>query len=82
MSEDDLLILAGLNDAGDCAVAVEDLFPAVLLLSQVVGRTAREFYAPQALIPALTKPWTVEVGVDVLRRSIPHVGVSGSTSLN
>src|SRR5438128_871867 len=77
-----LPLLRGLNGAGDCAVAVEDRFSAVLLLSQVVGRTAGEFYAPQALIPAVTKPWTVEVGVDVLRRSIPNVGVSGSTSLN
>jgi hypothetical protein len=40
VSADELLILAGLNDAGDCAVVVEGLFPAVLLAG-ALQKTAR-----------------------------------------
>jgi len=81
VSRDELLTLAALNDVGDCGVFVGGLYPAVLLLSHVHRRSAAEFYAPSRIIPVLTQRWTPELGLDVLRRSVPAVDTArGSAS--
>src|SRR5262249_18508303 len=72
--QDELLILTALNDVGDCGMFVGRFRPAVLLLSHVHGRSADAFYAPSRLVPVLTQPWTPELGLDALRRSVPAVG--------
>ena len=74
VSQDELLVLTALNDVGDCGVFLDDLYPAVLLLSHVQRRSADEFYAPSRIVPVLTQPWTPELGLDALRRSVPAVG--------
>src|SRR5262249_2108345 len=73
LSQDELLVLTALNDVGDCGVFVDGLYPAVLLLSNVQRRSADEFYAPSRIVPVLTQPWTPELGLDALRRSVPTV---------
>lgn len=73
VSQDELLVLTALNDVGDCGVFVDGLYPAVLLLSHVQRRSADEFYAPSRIVPVLTQPWTPELGLDALRRSVPTV---------
>ena len=73
VSQDELLVLTALNDVGDCGVFVDGLYPAVLLLSHVQRRSAAEFYAPSTIVPVLTQPWTPDLGLDALRRSVPTV---------
>jgi hypothetical protein len=73
ITQDELLILTALNDVGDCGIFVGGLCPAVLLLSHVHGRSAGELYAPSRIVPVLTHPWTPELSLDVLRRSVPAV---------
>ncbi len=76
VSENELLVLAAVNDAGDCGIVLGDLVPAVLLLSHVHRWNADGFYAPSGLVAALTQPWTPELSVDVLRRSVVAVDPS------
>lgn len=69
-AERDLLILAGMNDPGDCAIFFQGLSPAVLLLSHLETRGAEALYPPSEFIPVLAPPWSPELAVDVLSRSI------------
>ena len=81
VSQDELLVLTALNDVGDCGISVGGLYPAVLMLSHVHGRSADEFYAPSRIVPLLTQPWTPDLGLDALRRSVPAVDTAhGSVS--
>jgi len=70
-AERDLLVFAGMNDPGDCAILYRGLSPAVLLLSHLESRSAEALYPPSRVIPILIQPWSPELAVDVLRRSIP-----------
>lgn len=71
VAERDLLVIAGMNDAGDCAIFDHGLSPAVLLLSHLESRGAEALYPPSRVIPILTQSWSPESTVNVLRRSIP-----------
>src|SRR5262249_37780174 len=73
VSQDELLVLTALNDVGACAVFVDGLYPAVLLLSQVQRRSPEEFHAPSRIVPVLTQSLTPDLGLDALRRSVRTV---------
>jgi hypothetical protein len=70
-AERDLLVLAGMNDLGDCAIFYQGLSPAVLLLSHLEARSAEALYPPSEFFPVLARTWSPELAVDVLSRSIP-----------
>jgi hypothetical protein len=71
LSVDELLVLFGINDVVDCGTLVnERIAPAILLLSQVGQREAIELYFSPHAAAVLSTPWTPDLGIDVLRRSI------------
>jgi hypothetical protein len=71
LSVDELLVLSGINDVGDCGTLVNGcIAPAILLLSQVGQREAIELYFSSHVAAVLSTPWTPDLGIDVLRRSI------------
>ena len=69
--EYELLRLAALNDGGDCGIFLGGRSPAVMLLSHLRERNADEFYAPAKVVPIVAQPWTPEVSLDVVGRSLP-----------
>jgi hypothetical protein len=79
LSVDELLILFGINDVVDCGTLVNEcIAPAILLLSHFGEREASELYFSSHVAAVLSTPWTSDLGIDVLRRSIavPH-GLAG-----
>ena len=71
LSVDELLVLSGINDVVDCGTLVnERIAPAILLLSQLGQREATELYFSSHVAAVLSTPWTPDLGIDVLRRSI------------
>ena len=68
--EFELLRLAALNDGGDCGIFLGGRSPAVMLLSHLRERNADEFYAPAKVVPIVAQPWTPEVSLDVVGRSL------------
>ena len=71
LSVDELLVLSGINDVVDCGTLVDEcIAPAILLLSQLGQREAIELYFSSHVAAVLSTPWTPDLGIDVLRRSI------------
>src|SRR6266481_836093 len=68
--EKEALLLTALGHAGDCGAIVDDLSPAVLLLTNLCARNPDELYPPAAVLEYVSDRWTPELGVNVLRRTI------------